>query len=86
MLAAVSSFFAFTVGAILPVFPYLVGSTVLWPAMLVSLIALFVCGAVVTSVTNRHWIYGGVRQLLLGAAAAALTYGFGYLVGGTSLG
>ncbi len=66
--------------------PYLLGVTVLWPAMLVSLIALFVCGAVVTSVTNRHWLYGGFRQLMLGAAAAALTYGFGYLVGGAGLG
>jgi VIT1/CCC1 family predicted Fe2+/Mn2+ transporter len=86
MLAAVSSFFAFTVGAIIPVVPYLLGGSSLWLPMLLSLIALFGCGAVVTSVTNRHWLYGGARQLLLGAGATALTYGVGVLVAGSGLG
>ena len=36
----------------------------------VTLLALFVCGAVVTQVTSRTWWYGGLRQMLLGAAAA----------------
>lgn len=80
-LAAVSSFLAFAVGAMVPVVPYLVGAGTLLPALLVTLVALFGCGAVVTHVTSRPWWYGGLRQMLLGGAAAALTYGFGALVG-----
>lgn len=52
---------------------------------MVSLIALFGCGAIVTHVTNRPWWYGGIRQLILGAAAAGLTYLVGTAVGGQSL-
>jgi VIT1/CCC1 family predicted Fe2+/Mn2+ transporter len=46
-----------------------------------ALVALFACGAVVTRITNQPWWFGGIRQLVLGAAAAALTYGVGGLVG-----
>ncbi|MGH3371555.1 MAG: VIT1/CCC1 transporter family protein [Nocardioidaceae bacterium] len=48
---------------------------------MLTLVALFGCGAVVTSVTTRPWVYGGARQALLGAAAAALTYAIGSAVG-----
>jgi VIT1/CCC1 family predicted Fe2+/Mn2+ transporter len=84
-LAALSSFLSFAVGALIPVLPYLFGATVLWPAAVVALFGLFVCGAVVTRVTSRPWWYGGLRQLVLGAAAATLTYAFGNAVG-TGLG
>ena len=80
-LAAVSSFVSFSIGAFVPVLPYLLSATSLWPALVVSLIALFLCGAVVTRVTNRSWVYGGCRQMLLGGAAAAVTYLVGTLVG-----
>ncbi len=81
MVAAASSFLAFAVGAFLPVLPYLLGAETLLPGLLVALIALFGCGAVVTQVTNRTWLYGGMRQMLLGAAAAGLTYAIGAAVG-----
>lgn len=80
-LAAGSSFFAFALGAVLPLLPFLLGFTAVWPAVIVSLIALFGCGAVVTSVTDRAWWYGGIRQLILGGAAATFTYAVGSLVG-----
>ena len=80
-LAAVSSFFAFAVGAALPVLPYLLGADTLWPALIISLLALFACGAIVSRVTTRSWWYGGIRQMLLGGLAAALTYFIGDLVG-----
>ena len=86
MVAAVSSFLAFAVGAAIPVLPYLLGAGSLVPGLLVTLVALFLCGAVVTQVTSRSWWYGGLRQMLLGAAAAGLTYAFGSLVGGAGLG
>jgi len=81
VLAAGSSFLSFAVGAFLPVVPYLLGATGIWPSLVVALVALFACGALVSRVTSRSWWYSGARQLLLGALAAAVTYGFGSLVG-----
>lgn len=81
MLAAVSSFLAFALGALVPLVPYFFGAATLWPGLAITLVALFGAGAVVTSVTTRSWVYGGFRQVLLGAAAAALTYGIGSVVG-----
>jgi vacuolar iron transporter family protein len=85
-LAAVSSFLSFAVGALVPVLPYLLGATTLLPGLVATLVVLFGCGAVVTQVTNRSWWFGGLRQLLLGATAAGLTYAFGSMVGGAGLG
>lgn len=80
-LAAGSSFLAFAVGAAVPILPYLLGASTLMPALVLTLVALFGCGAVVTHVTSRSWWYGGARQALLGGGAAALTYAVGLLVG-----
>ncbi|WP_369202668.1 VIT1/CCC1 transporter family protein [Streptomyces sp. PU-14G] len=79
--AAVSSFFSFSLGAVLPVLPYLFGTTALWPAVVLALLGLFACGAVVARVTARPWWFSGLRQLGLGAAAAGVTYGLGALFG-----
>lgn len=81
LLAAGSSFISFAIGAIIPVLPYLLGSEALLPGIIVSLLGLFAAGAVVTRVTSKSWWFGGIRQLSLGAIAAALTYGIGNLVG-----
>lgn len=79
--AAVSSFGSFAVGALLPVLPYLLGASALWPAVLVALVGLFLCGALVARVTARSWWYSGLRQLALGGAAAGVTYALGSLFG-----
>jgi VIT1/CCC1 family predicted Fe2+/Mn2+ transporter len=79
--AAVSSFVAFALGAILPVLPYLLGAASLMPALVVALVGLFLCGAVVSRVTARSWWYSGLRQLLLGSAAALVTFMLGKLIG-----
>lgn len=79
--AAISSFFAFAVGAVIPLLPLILGATSSWPTIVLSLIALFACGAVVTRITSRTWWYGGLRQLLLGGAAAGLTYAIGEAIG-----
>lgn len=81
MVAAVSSFLSFAIGALLPLLTYLLGVTSLIPPTLITLVALFACGAIVSRVTVRTWWYGGLRQLALGAAAAALTYLIGSAVG-----
>jgi vacuolar iron transporter family protein len=81
LVAAVSSFGAFALGALLPVLPYLLGATALWPALLLALLGLFACGAVVAKVTARTWWFSGLRQLALGGAAAGVTYVLGGLFG-----
>ncbi|MFD5157425.1 VIT1/CCC1 transporter family protein [Streptomyces hawaiiensis] len=79
--AAVSSFGSFALGALIPVAPYLLGASSIWPAVLLALLGLFLCGAVVAKVTARTWWYSGLRQLLLGGAAAGVTYALGTLFG-----
>ena len=81
MVAAGSSFVSFAVGALLPVLPYLLGAHTILPALVISLLALFGCGALVSRVTTRSWWYGGLRQLLLGGVAAGLTFLIGEVVG-----
>ncbi len=79
--AAVSSFTSFAAGAVVPVLPYLAGARGVVPALVLSVLALFACGAVVSRVTTTRWWYGGLRQAVLGGLAAVLTYGIGGLVG-----
>jgi VIT1/CCC1 family predicted Fe2+/Mn2+ transporter len=81
MTAAVSSFLSFSIGALIPLLPYLLGATSLWPALIVSTIALFVVGVLVSRVTVRSWLFSGLRQLGLGAAAAGITFVIGTAVG-----
>lgn len=79
--AAGSSFGAFSLGAVIPLLPLLLGFPALSVIALVSALGLFATGAAVAMMTTRSWWYGGLRQLTLGAAAAAVTYGIGSLVG-----
>lgn len=79
--AAASSFAAFAVGALVPLLPYLVGATSVLPALLASGAGLLLTGALVARLTARPAWFGGTRQLVLGALAAAVTYGVGLLVG-----
>ena len=80
--AAGSSFLAFALGALIPLLPFVFGATNLLPAAVLSMIGLFAAGAVVSRVTARNWLFSGLRQLAVGVLAAAVTYGFGHLVGG----
>ena len=81
--AALGSFLAFGVGAVIPVVPYLLGSgTVAFAFSLgLSLVALFVVGAGVSLLTGRGLLFSGFRQLAIGAAAAAVTYAVGTVIG-----
>ena len=82
MTAAWSSFCAFALGALLPLLPYLLGAHSLLPALLLAGLGLFAAGAFVSRFTRRTALSSGARQLLFGAAAAAVTYAIGHLVGG----
>jgi VIT1/CCC1 family predicted Fe2+/Mn2+ transporter len=78
-----SSFVAFSIGAIIPVIPYLLlgGMTAFWVSLIVSMVALFGVGAAVSVLTHRPPLIVGARQALLGLAAAGITYGIGALLG-----
>jgi VIT1/CCC1 family predicted Fe2+/Mn2+ transporter len=78
-----SSFVAFSLGAIIPVIPYLLlaGMTAFWVSLVVSTIALFAVGAAVSLLTHRPPLIVGARQAGLGLAAAAVTYAIGTLLG-----
>jgi vacuolar iron transporter family protein len=81
--AAGASLVSFSAGALVPLIPYLAGATYLWLALACAALAAIVGGGAVSRLTSRPFIRGAARQLLLGALAAALTYGIGYLVGGS---
>ncbi len=79
--AAGSSFAAFVVGAAVPLLPYALGATTLLLTVVLALVALFAAGALVSRWTDRTLLYSGTRQLVLGGAAAAVTYAIGTAVG-----
>jgi VIT1/CCC1 family predicted Fe2+/Mn2+ transporter len=79
--AAVSSFLCFAVGGLIPLLPFLVGSSSLALGLLVGAVGLFVVGAVTSRFTDRPWWLAGGRQLLFGAIAAGATYVVGSLIG-----
>ncbi|TDD47086.1 hypothetical protein E1286_18670 [Nonomuraea terrae] len=85
VVAAISSFLSFAVGALLPLLPYMFGAEHLGWSAGVSCVALFAAGALVSAVTARSWWYTGLRQLLVGAVAAGVTFGVGNLIGATGL-
>ncbi len=81
--AALSSFVAFSVGAFIPLLPWLfTGGTaaILWSIALGGIASLAV-GAALSIFTGRFWLWSAVRQLLFSAAAAAVTYSIGHLIG-----
>jgi len=82
--AAVSSFFFFASGAIIPVLPYLFGATgftaVIIAAALVG-VALLGTGAIVGLLSGGPPLARALRQLAIGFGAAAATYLLGLLFG-----
>lgn len=81
--AAVSSFVCFSVGALLPLLPYLLGSDQLWLALAVGGAGLALAGVLASRFTARPWWFSAGRQLLFGAAAAGATYLIGAAIGVT---
>ena len=81
--ATLSSLVSFAVGGIIPVLPYVVG--VGGMAFLLSgglsVIALFAAGAILSLLSGKHGLSGGLRMSLIGMVAAGVTYGIGSLIG-----
>jgi VIT1/CCC1 family predicted Fe2+/Mn2+ transporter len=82
-IAAGTSFLLFALGAIFPVAPYftLAGIPALIASLAASGVALFLIGAGTSLFTGRNVLFSGVRQLLVGLAAAGVTFGIGRLIG-----
>jgi VIT1/CCC1 family predicted Fe2+/Mn2+ transporter len=81
VLAGVASLFAFSLGALVPLLPYLLGWPVLGVSLGITAVALISGGMVVGRLTGRPVLRSGLRQLLLGAVAVAITFGVGSLIG-----
>jgi VIT1/CCC1 family predicted Fe2+/Mn2+ transporter len=81
--AAVASFVLFAIGAIVPVIPFtfMAGAAAVVTSLLASVLALFGIGAGITLLTGRSVWSSGLRQVLIGMGAAAITFGVGRLIG-----
>jgi vacuolar iron transporter family protein len=81
--AALTSFFLFSAGAIIPLFPYifLQGLTAVIISLCLGALALFLTGAAITLLTGKSVWVSGLRQVLIGLIAAALVFGVGKLIG-----
>jgi VIT1/CCC1 family predicted Fe2+/Mn2+ transporter len=86
--AAASSFSAFVMGALVPVLPYLfISGAAAWGASaLLSGLALFATGAVISIFTARGPVVSGLRMLAIGLLASGVTFGAGWLFGVTMAG
>jgi VIT1/CCC1 family predicted Fe2+/Mn2+ transporter len=84
--AAISSFLAFAVGAILPVIPFFLGAATVnvLASLAIACLALFGVGALISVFTGRSALFSGGRQLFIGLAAAAVTFALGSLIGVTT--
>jgi vacuolar iron transporter family protein len=82
--SAIVIFFAFLVGACFPVLPYLLllksslkSMSIFYTATIVTVVGLFIAGAMKKFVTGVNWFKSGIEMLLVGACA----YGISYLIG-----
>ena len=81
ILAGVASLIAFSVGAVLPLLPYLLGVASLPISLVITALALGTGGMMVGRLTGRPVLRSGARQLALGAVAIAVTFAIGRLIG-----
>jgi VIT1/CCC1 family predicted Fe2+/Mn2+ transporter len=81
VLAGAASLLAFSCGALVPLFPYLVGASVLWVSLALTAVALTGGGMVVGRLTGRPVLRSGLRQVALGGTAIAVTFLVGHLIG-----
>ena len=81
--AAITSFGLFAVGAILPVLPFVFfsGTAGIVASSAASVVGLFAIGALTTLMTGKNALLYGLRHVLIGLVAAAVTFGIGRLIG-----
>jgi VIT1/CCC1 family predicted Fe2+/Mn2+ transporter len=81
--AAVMSFTSFSIGAVLPLFPWFfaAGSGAVIASIIIGAIAALALGAAIGVFSGRNVLNTALRQLAIAALAAAVTYGVGHLLG-----
>ncbi len=81
--AALTSLFLFSLGAIIPLAPFFfwTGRAGTLASVIAGGVGLFAIGAAITLFTGRSALFSGARQLLLGFTAAAVTFAIGHLIG-----
>ena len=81
--AALTSFFLFAIGAIIPVaaFFFTSGFEAIYISLGLSVVGLFGIGSATSLFTGRSVWFSGFRQVLFGLAAAGVTYAVGHLIG-----
>jgi VIT1/CCC1 family predicted Fe2+/Mn2+ transporter len=81
--AAVYSFILFSIGAVIPVLPFMFTSGMKAIILSVSLSAagLFIIGATITLFTGKNVWYSGFRQVIFGLIAASITFCIGKMLG-----
>lgn len=80
--AAISSFLLFSVGAIIPVIPFLFGNSVahILVAGVLCALGLFTLGGLVTLLTGQSILKSGFRQMTIGVSIASLTFAIGWVI------
>ena len=81
--AAISSLIAFSVGALVPILPYIFSQNQISLTMsfIFTALSLMVVGAGLAYLSGVNLLLGGIRMLLIGSLAATVTFGIGTLVG-----
>jgi VIT1/CCC1 family predicted Fe2+/Mn2+ transporter len=81
--AAITSFVLFALGAIIPVSPFIFtgGMSAVFISIGLSALGLFGLGAAITLFTGRPVWKSGLRMVVFGLLAAAVTFGIGRLIG-----
>jgi VIT1/CCC1 family predicted Fe2+/Mn2+ transporter len=80
--AAGASFASFTVGALIPLSPFLVGYPMLVLALVLAGLTALVGGGAVARLTERPILAGGLRQFTAAFVATGMAFVVGHLVGG----
>lgn len=81
--AAIASFILFAVGAIIPLFPFFFAADniAIISSLIFSTIGLFLIGGLITFFTGKSFFYAGMRQIVFGLSAAAITFYIGKVIG-----
>ncbi|MCC7504146.1 MAG: VIT1/CCC1 transporter family protein [Saprospiraceae bacterium] len=81
--AAITSFVLFAIGAIIPLAPFFWGGgyTAILISVVASTVGLFLIGSAITLFTGKSIWFSGMRQVVFGLLAAAITFGIGKLIG-----
>lgn len=84
--AAISSFISFSIGAVIPIVPFIFGFGSLPTGLAFGAVGLLLAGGFAAAFTRRNWVRGALRQLLFGGIAVAATYSIGMLLGVSNFG